>query len=264
MTNRTPIPSATTGLPIISSIIVAIPARNEQEMISTALACVDEACGFLPSEFTVDVVVACDRCTDRTASLARTFSGRRCTVHVVESDAWRTVGEVRRAAISRALKTTHRRRPLSSVWIANTDADTSVGTRWLVDQLAYANNGIDAVAGVIDLRDDADMSDLTVKVFGEMYTVESHGYGDGHSHVHGANLGVRASAYETAGGFPHLARSEDRALWQSLLEGGHRCVASCDVSVLTSGRFTGRVDEGFAYWLGQRHAAAHDLLTTCP
>ena len=249
----------------ISSIVVVIPARNEADTIASALTIVDEASEMLPS-IPVDVVVACDRCTDDTALKSKTVRARNCVIHVVESTGWRTVGEVRAAGVRQGLlRATKRNVSLPSVWIANTDADTSVGPRWLVDQLRFANSGVDAVAGIVDLRADGSLSDLTVKVFHEMYSSNRHGHGHGQGHgqgdghVHGANLGVRACAYEIAGGFPSLARSEDRALWQSLVDSGHRCVASCDVSVQTSGRLVGRVDEGFAYWLAVRQSLAQAL-----
>ena len=41
-----------------------------------------------------------------------------------------------------------------------------------------------------------------------------------HSHVHGANLGFRASAYLTAGGFPPVPTAEDHALVAALTAGG--------------------------------------------
>ena len=74
------------------------------------------------------------------------------------------------------------------------------------------------------------------------YTVGS----DSHVHVHGANLGVRADAYMSVGGFPSIALAEDHALWRALTAGGFRCRSSVALSVSTSGRLVGRARGGFA------------------
>lgn len=66
-----------------------------------------------------------------------------------------------------------------------------------------------------------------------------------HPHVHGANLGVRVDAYESVGGWPTVAMSEDHALWRRLRAGGWPVVAATDVWVETSARLVGRVDGGF-------------------
>ena len=70
--------------------------------------------------------------------------------------------------------------------------------------------------------------------------------GGPHPHVHGANLGVRASAYLDVGGFPPLALSEDHALWHALRSGGHPVVATRRVWVATSARRQSRASGGFA------------------
>ena len=171
----------------ITSIVVVIPARNEADTIASTLTSVDEASNRLPS-IPVDVVVACDRCTDDTEVKSKQVRARNCVIHVVESTLWRTVGEVRAAGVRHALLRARKRNAsLPSLWIANTDADTSVGPRWLVDQLRFANSGVDAVAGIVDLRPDASLADLTLRVFHEMYATNRHrhGHGHGHGHAHG-------------------------------------------------------------------------------
>ncbi|MBN1095312.1 hypothetical protein JKP76_04220 [Blastococcus sp. TML/C7B] len=66
-----------------------------------------------------------------------------------------------------------------------------------------------------------------------------------HPHVHGANLGVRGSAYCAAGGFPPLAVSEDVALVEALVGAG-RVVLRTPVSpVATSSRRAPRAEGGF-------------------
>ena len=50
---------------------------------------------------------------------------------------------------------------------------------------------------------------------------ERYAFGSGpHPHVHGANLGIRASAYLAAGGFPPLRTAEDHALLAAATRAG--------------------------------------------
>ncbi len=68
---------------------------------------------------------------------------------------------------------------------------------------------------------------------------------DGHRHIHGANLGVSAEAYERAGGFQPLACSEDVALVEALQASGARIAWSAAPRVTTSARADARARGGF-------------------
>jgi hypothetical protein len=77
-------------------------------------------------------------------------------------------------------------------------------------------------------------------------------YGDGtgsHTHVHGANLGFRAAAYLTAGGFPAAATAEDHALVTALEATGSRILRTRAVTVRTSARPRARAPHGFSHYL---------------
>ncbi|RYY84013.1 MAG: glycosyltransferase family 2 protein, partial [Comamonadaceae bacterium] len=67
----------------------------------------------------------------------------------------------------------------------------------------------------------------------------------GHRHVHGANLGVSATAYRRAGGFPALACSEDVALVEALKAMGANIAWSAAPRVSTSARANARARGGF-------------------
>jgi cellulose synthase/poly-beta-1,6-N-acetylglucosamine synthase-like glycosyltransferase len=235
--------------PSIRGIIVAIPARDEAPSVGFALSSILGALQALPHSLAAVVCVACDSCVDGTAAEVRTHGN---SVLIVEG-AWQSVGGARRAAVKTGLDSMLAAGlGLEHVWIATTDADTVVGPDWLARQLRYAQAGVHAVAGVVDLRRDADLTSTTEQVFHDMYKVSRHG----HSHVHGANLGIRADAYVEAGGFPKLSASEDRELWNSLLAAGYHCHASDRLRVSTSARLHGRVKEGFAFALRQRQSTA--------
>jgi hypothetical protein len=63
--------------------------------------------------------------------------------------------------------------------------------------------------------------------------------------VHGANLGIRASAYLAAGGFPPLRTAEDHALLAAATRAGCMVAQASDIAVETSGRRLARAPRGF-------------------
>jgi hypothetical protein len=64
--------------------------------------------------------------------------------------------------------------------------------------------------------------------------------------VHGANLGMSATAYLDAGGTPPLALAEDQALVDALRGRARRLIATGRIPVTTSGRRESRTVGGFA------------------
>ena len=81
----------------------------------------------------------------------------------------------------------------------------------------------------------------------------------GHQHVHGANLGVRASTYLAAGGFPPEAAHEDRLLVDRVNALADAvAIATIGAPVRTSDRLDGRVRRGVSADLRllQQRAAA--------
>ena len=75
--------------------------------------------------------------------------------------------------------------------MANTDADCVVPEGWLLDQLALTKAGIEAVTGIIDVDHFGDHDAGVERRFRDTYIIHDDGT---HTHVHGANLGVRADA----------------------------------------------------------------------
>jgi cellulose synthase/poly-beta-1,6-N-acetylglucosamine synthase-like glycosyltransferase len=187
----------------------------------------------------IQIVVVADSCEDDTARIARQVVGGRGVV--IEAQLG-TVGEARRIGTDQALRA-FAGRPPSSVWLANTDADTIVPVDWLQRQLDLATAGYEGVAGTIRL--DACLyqgRDLATKLMADYFVAP-----DGsHPHVHGANLGMRADAYLAAGGWSDAALAEDHCLWKRLRRSGARLISSAAVSVLTSSRLHGRAIGGFA------------------
>jgi glycosyltransferase involved in cell wall biosynthesis len=220
-------------------VLVIVPARDESALIGRCLAALDaarlRALAARPA-LRVRTIVVADRCLDATAEIARGFEG----VEVIEIDA-ATVGTARQAGADYALSS---ERPGRS-WLANTDADSEVPPGWILDQVSLASGGADVVVGTVRPRF-VDLSPAEVREW-----AATHVAGRPNGHVHGANLGVRASAYLSVGGFQHLAEHEDVDLVGRLAGAGFRIAASDRGEVLTSGRRVGRTPGGYAAYLAR-------------
>ena len=215
-------------------VAVVIPARNEELLIGRCLESVIAAAAFAGVDPHITVVA--DACTDETAEVARQFAG----VHVLEVDG-ANVGLARGAGVTWAL----RRAGVvaSTVWVANTDADSVVPPTWIAEQLDLAANGTDLVIGTVR----PDFTDLTAEQVAAW--TAGHTPGKPNGHVHGANLGIRGSIYLTAGGFAPLAEHEDVDLVARCAPLTSAVVATDASEVLTSGRQFGRTDGGYARYL---------------
>lgn len=244
----------------IRRVAVVIPACDEEERVGRCLASVaaaimklhvfaapeatDDSAPPLGAEgMTVTVVLAADACTDRTVEVARQAWAEaglppgRAMLEVLEGR-WRSAGGARAAAAGHAVGVEPR-----PEWLASTDADTAVPPNWLEYQLDRAAEGVDAVLGTVE-PDPQECPEPVYRLWQREHTLA-----EGHPHIHAANMGVRVSAYERAGGFPAVECSEDEALVGSLRELGARIEATDRIRAITSGRLEGRAELGFAHHL---------------
>lgn len=231
-------------------VAVLIPARNEEMLIRRCLNSVLDACSLLPPSVRTDIVVACDSSTDLTFEIAEYMlagSGR-----VIATDA-AIVGHARALAARVALE--RYSGPLRRCWFANTDADCSVPKTWLTDQLAIAEQGIEAIAGVVSVDSFEEHSVGTDMRFRHSYVIHADG---SHPHVHGANIGVRADTYLRSGGWRGIETAEDHDLWNRLVAAASKRQSTARIQVVTSGRRVGRAPHGFAEAL-----AVHDEVAPC-
>lgn len=224
----------------IEAVGVVVPAHNEA---ATIRRCVNSILA-AAKEVTVPVLVALvdDGSSDGTGEIARNaLSGSE---HTVASVRFRNVGAARKAGHARVIEY-FRGIGTSRLWIAGTDADSIVGRDWLARQLDLASEGVDAVAGTIRL---ANARPGLRAAFEAEYRAKV--WGTAHGHIHGANMGTRASAYLEAGGFHAQPCHEDVSLWRRLrATAGVVCRAESGLVVATSGRRTGRLTGGFASYL---------------
>ena len=220
----------------IEAACVVVPAHNEETLLPASLAALRRAVNAVG--IPVHVLVVADTCTDQTAGTAQA-----CGVRVVSIRA-RNVGAARAAGMTELLRLTAGRDP-AAIWLATTDADTVVPPGWLRRQLSYADRGWDVVLGTVEVADWAEYPPHVPAAFDALYE-----FGAGpHPHVHGANLGIRASAYLAAGGFRPLRTAEDHALLAAVTEAGCPVVQAGDLTVQTSGRRQARAPHGFSHLL---------------
>ena len=221
----------------VTRVVVVVPAHDEREGIR---ACVDSVLAAAAEvDVPVTVRVVLDTCTDGTGE------------HVPDGVETRTVA-VRNVGAARAAGVDDADGG-ADVWLAHTDADTIVGAEWLRRQLAHADAGADAVAGTIHVRDWSHRPDGVRDLHDRAYT-----HADGHGHVHGANLGVRGSAYAAVGGFRPLPESEDVDLVARLDAAGATVVWAADCPVVTSSRVSRRTGGGFSGHLDSLTPAAEE------
>ena len=211
---------------------VVIPARDEEELIGRCLAAVIESARHVPVP--VEITVVADGCLDRTTTVARSFRG----VRVIELES-SNVGTARAAGARTSLAR-------GAHWLANTDADSVVPPNWLAHQYALAAEGWDVVIGTVR----PDFAELAPEQ--RAAWLATHHVGEPNGHVHGANLGVRASAYHASGGYRSLPEHEDVDLVARLA--GFRLVASDRAEVVTSARRFGRTPGGYARFLREELA----------
>lgn len=231
----------------IDQLAVVIPAHNEEQHLERALSRVKAAADAVQSacpSVGVRIVVVLDACTDGSPRLAHRFAAADSRFEVIGVD-FRSVGKSRRAGVKALLpqESGAWSVPPSRVWIANTDADSSVPRHWLVRQVELAAAGADVVLGSVEPDVDG-MDPALVRLWRSRHRLEEN-----HPHVHGANLGVRASAYLAAGGFPLFDCDEDRMLVDRLRRAGAAVYATDTTRVVTSGRLEARAVRGFATYL---------------
>jgi glycosyltransferase involved in cell wall biosynthesis len=229
-------------------IAVLVPARNEEQLLPRCLASIVAAVAQLPAGVTADVVIAVDRSSDRTLEIAERMVHGRGIVICTKSG---IVGRARALAARTALG--RYRGTLSRCWLANTDADSSVPTSWMTDQLNLASDNVEAIAGTVDVDSFAEHSNAVAGRFRTSYVMRPDG---SHPHVHGANLGVRADAYIRAGGWKSITTAEDHDLWNRLEKTGANRISISRLSVVTSGRRVGRAPHGFADALAAHNEVA--------
>lgn len=209
---------------------VIVPAHNEEHYLPACLRALGQAAAQAEAiGERVEIVVVLDQCSDASEAIAQAQGVH--TLHVTA----RNVGFARRAGASWMLERGAR-------WLACTDADSCVPADWLVCQLDCA---ADAVCGTVHVEQWQANQDAALQA---RYLAHYQARED-HRHIHGANLGICARAYQRVGGFRPLPLDEDVQLISDLELSGARIVWTARNSVSTSSRGDCRARGGFGDFL---------------
>lgn len=211
---------------MIRRVAVVVPAADEQERIAACLHAIERARRrLLDSDLgvdRVDVIVVLDGCQDETPAIVARFTDRY-PVHAITSTA-RRVGAARQRGALRAIATLA---PAERLWLANTDADSTVPVDWLTRTVTIAGTGVEVVLGTVLPGTELPRALRTA-------WLAQHRLTEGHPHVHGANFGIRADTYLVLGGWrADLACDEDIDLARRASESGARIARTAAIPVIT-------------------------------
>ena len=215
---------------------IIVPAHNEEDFLDDCIksliaASVHEDLHGEP----VEILIMLDDCSDASARVA---AAHGVTTHIC---AYRNVGMTRAEGARRMLERGAR-------WLAFTDADSVVPYAWLAHQVSLK---VDAVCGIVEVDDWSGHPEHVRQRYDSLYRPV-----DDHRHIHGANLGVSADAYQRAGGFKALAAHEDVHLVADLQRIGASIAWIAANSVTTSARKDYRCTEGFGDYLNSLAASS--------
>ncbi len=223
----------------ISELGVVVPARDEQRHIGDCLEALEISRRRLADSHPgvrTRVLVVLDSCADATPARVAAWPG----VEAV-AVAHGCVGAARATGTARLV--TSSRCVAEELWLAHTDADSVVPADWMTTMLRHAELGAQLVLGTV--RPDADLDDQLRDRWHRRH-VEA----DGHPHVHGANLGIRADTYALLGGWRAAASGEDVDLAaRATAHGRLRIHRTAESPVTTSSRLDGRAPGGFSSYL---------------
>ncbi len=228
---------------------VILPVHDEQEHLDAALTALSHAlCHPALVHVSRRVAVVLDSCRDGSRAIAdRWLAGSHDAevpfqAAIVDVDAT-NVGVARHAGAAHLLAGWAIVDP-ARIWLATTDADSRVPPDWLARQVAHHDRGVGIWTGTIDVTDWSERTPAVAAAWHANNLAESRP-------LHGASMGLNASAYLQVGGFSPLATGEDRALHRAVTGIGIRSIHDAGVPVLTSSRRTARAPLGFAHALDE-------------
>lgn len=242
---------------------VAIPARDEADLIGAALGALAEQEDAPPFA----VVLLLNNCVDATASVVAQIAPRLpYPLHVFDislEGRYANAAWARRLATSAASQLTH-----PSGVVLTTDADSRADKRWLASTVDCLDRGADVVCGFVSpdfgdappLSFDAlrigalefEYSQLISEISSQIVPDESDPWPN-HMIETGANLAIRTRALFELGGVPHVCPGEDQELVAHAKRAGFKVRHAFAPAVVTSSRIRGRAEGGWSEDLDSRN-----------
>ena len=220
---------------------VVVPVHNEESVVTSALEAIDRAIRRLPSGIDCRVAVVLDTCEDNSSNRVAQWS--RGSSALVLCSRGRNVGRARKKGCD-ALVSTFSEFDRHAIWLATTDADSIVPEEWLGVQIASFEEGVDVWAGRVGVADWTERTPGSIASWKKLYASER-------TPIHGASLGLTASAYVELNGFRELRSGEDRDLYERAKDIGLRVRHDTRAAVMTSARQQARAPHGFAHALDE-------------
>ena len=221
---------------MIRRIAVVVPAADEEEDIAECLSALrlsrQELQWLRGGDVAVHVLVVLDRCRDRTPAIVAQFSEFQALTATA-----RCVGAARQIGAQAALAAAGE---AGGLWLASTDADSRVPRTWLTQIVMEARLGAEVILGTVQ-------PEIGLPPGVDAAWCDRHHAREGHPHVHGANLALRADAYIALGGWNAMSSGEDVDLADRM---AHRRVSrTAAMPVTTSVRRNARAPHGFSSYL---------------
>ncbi len=246
-------------------VVVAIPARDEEERIGPCLDALAAQRGAACDA----VVVLLNNCSDGSAETARArASTLPFPVHVAERHfppELAHAGTARSAAMAVAAAEAG-----PEGLLLTTDADGMADPHWIANTLAAVARGAEVVCGRAvlhadealliprHLHDDDEVECRYGRLLDEIHHRLDPDPDDPwprHTEHSGASIAVTVEAWARAGGVPAVPTGEDRAFLRALRRVDARVRHAPDVAVAVSGRVVGRAPGGMAETIARRMVA---------
>jgi hypothetical protein len=254
----------------LSSLVVAIPVKDEAERIASCLRALSRQSGISQHQ----IVLLLNNCTDDSAAVVKDLAPNLpIPVHQFEvtlPPEHAYAGYARRLAMQAAEDFVAPQGVLLT-----TDADACVYPNWIATNLFALREGADAVAGCIEInpaeaalippklhQDDA-RECAYAALLDEIDARLDWDPADPwprHSEQSGASIAVTVDAYRRAGGIPWVPLGEDRAFFEALRRIDARIRHTPEVRVVVSGRILGRAAGGMADTIRRRIVKPDDML----
>jgi GT2 family glycosyltransferase len=241
------------------AIVVAIPVKNEELRIAEcieSIAAQTVSCNHL--------LLLLNNCTDRSLEISLGAQATTPNIRVIVCD---LPGDLASAGEARRIALKHAASLAGDGVILTTDADATPLPDWIERNVCHIEEGADAVCGMaeIDRREgalvprglhfDGMREAFLHRIEDEIDALSDPDPADPwprHQQHSGASIAVRAAVLRAAGGAPHVASGEDRALIERLRLVDARIRHAPDIAVRVSGRVEGRAAGGMAEAIKRR------------